>query len=155
LLAEINYILANEQACLDMGGRLAKVCPMPCVILLQGQLGMGKTTLTRGFLRELGIKTAIKSPTFTLVEAYHLAHCEIFHFDLYRIESVEELEHIGWRDYFGKHSICLIEWPERAQGAIAKADLICGLSLHSDGRLLKLYAKSDKGKAILQELSNK
>ncbi len=153
MLAQTSYFLPDEQACLDFGRRLAMVCPVPCIILLQGQLGMGKTTLTRGFLRALGITSTVRSPTFTLVEAYQAKECHVYHFDLYRIEDIAELEHIGWRDYFTAHSICLLEWPERAQDALGQADLLCQFSLHSTGRLLNLYAKSTEGSRILRELS--
>lgn len=148
-----DFILANEQFTEAMGKQLAEVCPIPGIIFLQGQLGAGKTTLSRGFLHGLGVTGAIKSPTFTLVEPYSLTDRHVFHFDLYRIADSEELTYIGLRDYFTDNSICLIEWPERGQGHLPQPDLICQLSLHSDGRLLNLYAQTEKGKSMLDKLS--
>jgi tRNA threonylcarbamoyladenosine biosynthesis protein TsaE len=151
-MMQLEYSLSDEQATLKIGADLAQVCPAPCIIFLQGQLGAGKTTLTRGFLHGLGLKGAVKSPTFTLVEPYYLADKHIFHFDLYRVNDLQELEYIGIRDYFTEDSLCLIEWPERGQAILPKADLMCELSLHSAGRLLKLYAHTEKGNSILQKL---
>lgn len=150
-MLQLEYSLVSEQATVEIGRKLAKVCQAPCLIFLQGPLGAGKTTLTRGFLHELGVIGAVKSPTFTLVEPYHLAEKQIYHFDLYRLNEPEELEFIGIRDYFTERSICLIEWAERAQTLLPPPDLICQLSLHSSGRLLNLYARSAKGSSLLQD----
>ncbi|MDF2866981.1 MAG: tsaE [Gammaproteobacteria bacterium] len=152
-ITQLEYFLLDEQATLKMGEGLAQVCSVPCIIFLQGQLGMGKTTLTRGFIQGLGVRGTVKSPTFTLVEPYDLVDKQVFHFDLYRMNEPEELEYIGIRDYFAQNSICLIEWPERGQGILPAADLICQLSLHSAGRLLNLYAHTELGNSILQKLN--
>ncbi len=150
---QLEYYLSDEQATLNMGVALAQVCPVPCIIFLQGPLGAGKTTFTRGFLQGLGMQGIVKSPTFTLVEPYSLVDKQIFHFDLYRMNEPEELEYIGIRDYFTEQSICLIEWPERGKGILPNADLICQLSLHSAGRLLNLYPHTELGNNILHKLN--
>lgn len=102
------------------------------LIYLHGNLGAGKTTFVRGFLRQLGFKHSVKSPTFTLVECYELAPLTIYHFDLYRLENSEELEYIGIRDYFKANTIVLIEWPERAAQLLPKPDLTINIEFVPD-----------------------
>src|SRR4051794_38850421 len=105
-----------------LGGRLASLSSKGTVYLLSGPLGAGKTTLVRGFLRCLGHTGAVKSPTFTLVEGYDLAERRIFHLDLYRLRSRDELEHAGIRDYLDGEAIVLIEWPERVKEVLSVGD---------------------------------
>lgn len=151
----IEYVLTDESATIEMGKRLAEVCCVPAVIFLKGQLGAGKTTLVRGLLQGLGVSGSVKSPTFTLVEPYQLTDCRVFHFDLYRLNDPEELEHIGLRDYFAEDSICLIEWPEKGQPKLPLPDLSCELNLDAAGRVVDLQAYSARGEAILGKLATK
>jgi len=120
----MEYIADSQQAMEVLGRGLAAACGSDAwLIYLQGELGSGKTTLVRGFLRGLGYQGRIKSPTYTLVETYELDECRIIHFDFYRIADRNELELIGIRDYFAGHAICLVEWPERAGNALPPPDL--------------------------------
>lgn len=130
--------LADESATLALGVELAQQFSNGGVILLRGDLGAGKTTLVRGILRALGYGGAVKSPTYTLIESYHLQGKDIYHFDLYRLGDPEELEYLGGRDYFDSNALCLIEWPERAAGFLPQADAIITLSYHNSGREVKL-----------------
>jgi len=104
------------------------------VIFLYGDLGAGKTTLVRGLLRELGYEGNVKSPTFTLVETYELQNITLHHFDLYRLHDPDELENIGIRDYVEMGSICIIEWPEKAQFYLPLPHLSCYIDILHDGR---------------------
>lgn len=131
-------ILLNEPATIAIGKQLARVIRAPFVIFLQGELGAGKTTLVRSFLKELGYSGNVKSPTYTLVESYLFPQFLIYHFDLYRLSDPEELEFIGIREYFGKDAIVFIEWPERGTGLLAPPDLKLQLDILPEGRLLTL-----------------
>jgi len=138
-----NIILADETATLDFGRWLASRVNFPSVIFLQGELGAGKTTLIRGFLRGLGFEGSVKSPTFTLVEEYTLEKGDVYHFDLYRLNFPEELESIGIREYFKSDSIVLLEWPERGKGFLPKADLLLILKIIPGGRELFIQSSSE------------
>jgi tRNA threonylcarbamoyladenosine biosynthesis protein TsaE len=126
--------LDSTEATEQFGAALWTLLPEKGVIFLQGDLGMGKTTLVRGFLRASGFKGAVKSPTFTLVEEYTLGERKIFHFDLYRLNDPEELEWMGIRDYFDQNSLCFIEWAERGTGFLPEPDMIISLTAQDLGR---------------------
>ncbi len=128
--------LANTEATEQFGASLNKVLPKKCVIYLQGDLGAGKTTFVRGFLRAAGYNGTVKSPTYNLVEEYTIAQQTVFHFDLYRLSVPEELEWIGINDYFAQQSICFIEWPDLGLGFLPQPDLIIALIHQEQGRLL-------------------
>ncbi len=143
---------ADEDAMVACGARLAAAARPSLVIFLDGELGMGKTTLSRGFIRALGHAGAVKSPTYTLVEPYQLGAQQLYHFDLYRLGDPGELEFMGIRDYFGEGAICLVEWPQRGEGALPRADISIKIEREGCGRRLLLRADTDLGKAVLAQM---
>jgi tRNA threonylcarbamoyladenosine biosynthesis protein TsaE len=124
------------------------------VVFLQGDLGTGKTTMTRGMLIAYGHQGAVKSPTYTLVEPYELALGNIYHFDLYRLGDPEELEYMGIRDYFDAGNLCLIEWPKRGDGYLPRPDIILQLEVAVPGRNVGVTALSDTGQKIVTIIKN-
>lgn len=134
------YLVEGEDNMLAFGAELAHHLPddKNCVITLQGDLGAGKTTLVRGLLQSLGHQGVVKSPTYTLVEPYHLNGRDIYHFDLYRLGEPDELEYIGFRDYFSSTSVCLLEWPERGENYLPPADIQLIISISDTSRRINI-----------------
>lgn len=147
-------IIPTENAMLEFGAKLAKSCLTSATIFLYGNLGAGKTTLVRGFLRGLDYEGSVKSPTYTIVEPYSFKDFNIYHFDLYRVRDVRELEYIGIQDYFTPDAICLIEWPENGAGFLPPADLSCYIELQGTGRVLEIDAQTPCGQDILKRLQD-
>ena len=143
---------ADEAAMVALGARLAMAVRPGLVVYLEGGLGMGKTTLSRGFIQALGHGGAVKSPTYTLVEPYQLGELTVYHFDLYRLGDPGELEYMGIRDYFDDVSMCLVEWPERGKGVLPPADLVINIEPENRGRRVTIDAATAKGVAVLAQL---
>ena len=142
--------LPDESATLELGSRLAARGSEHAIVFLQGDLGAGKTTLVRGWLRGLGYQGRVKSPTYTLVEPYEIEDRAVFHFDLYRLADPEELEYIGGRDYFSGQGLCLVEWPDKGAGMLPGPDLVIELqAIPQGGRQARLCAYTANGEQFL------
>ena len=157
-MKQLEYFLPDEAATIAIGSGLADVLKsatvqQTLVVYLNGDLGAGKTTLSRGFVRGMGHVGNVKSPTYTLVEPYELGEWRVFHFDLYRLADAEELEYMGIRDYFNNDCCCFIEWPEKGTGLLAKADLIINLAYQDEQRVIKLQAESVHGENVMTALA--
>lgn len=149
---ELMIKLPDEKAQENFGSLVARLCPDNFVFFLAGELGAGKTTFTRGFLRGLGYEGNVKSPTYTLVEAYEVAGREINHFDLYRLSDPEELEYMGMRDFSHNSGILLIEWPEKGEGMLPQADILVRILYADKGRDVILTANSDSANQLLKQI---
>jgi tRNA threonylcarbamoyladenosine biosynthesis protein TsaE len=161
-MKKLAYILPDETATIAIGNSLANVlhwqqneqqqAQQSLVVFLNGDLGAGKTTLTRGFVRGMGHQGNVKSPTYTLVEPYELPPWQVYHFDLYRLSDPEELEYMGIRDYFSDNCCCFIEWPEKGEGLLANADIVINMAYQDEQRVIELQACSIRGQGVLQQL---
>jgi tRNA threonylcarbamoyladenosine biosynthesis protein TsaE len=141
--------LPDEAATSRLGEALAAGAERGLVLHLRGELGAGKTTVVRGLLRALGFPGRVKSPTYGLVEPYRLSRLNLYHFDFYRLKDRSEWLSSGFREHFNPDSLCVVEWPERAAGAIAAPDLEIQLSYSASGREADLDARSPRGEAWL------
>ncbi|RKZ54779.1 MAG: tRNA (adenosine(37)-N6)-threonylcarbamoyltransferase complex ATPase subunit type 1 TsaE [Candidatus Parabeggiatoa sp. nov. 3] len=151
----MSQLIPTAAAMEGFGSKLAHACSSRSILHLYGDLGAGKTTLVRGFLRALGHTGTVKSPTYTLVEPYQINGRRIYHFDFYRLGDPEELEYLGIRDYLENDIVCLIEWPEKGGHMTPTADIQIQLHHHAQGRLLALQAKTETGQAILAKTISK
>ncbi len=147
--------LQDEEAQVAFGEALGQALAGQGRVYLSGDLGAGKTTLTRGILRAHGHRGAVKSPTYTLVEPYELGEWRLYHFDLYRLGDPEELEFIGARDLFEEDCLCLVEWPSRGEGWLPSPTLEIHLRLVEPGREAELIAGDARGEALLARLAER
>lgn len=144
--------LSGEAAQEALGARLGKLSDGPLLVFLHGDLGAGKTTLTRGLLRGLGHAGAVKSPTYTLIEPYEIGPRKIYHLDLYRVGDPGELEYLGLREMLSEDALILIEWPERGEGWLPRPDLRLRLKHLEGAREVSFGAESESGERLLLRL---
>ena len=117
----MEYRTHSESETEAVGETLATTLSPGTVIAFTGDLGAGKTAFTRGLARGLGISERVTSPTFTIVNEYEGGRLPLFHFDMYRLESSEELFDIGWEDYLRRGGVCAVEWSEKVADALVGA----------------------------------
>lgn len=144
--------LAGPEDTIALGAALARCLEPGWVIFLSGELGAGKTTLVRGLLQALGHSGPVKSPSYALVELYNLSRLYLYHFDFYRFNNPAELGEAGFREYFTPDAVCLVEWPEKAAGALPAADLTVTLQAAGSGRIAGIHADTEAGRACLKRL---
>ena len=140
------FDVASEAAMLELGATLAARLPDNARVLLDGELGVGKTTLARGVLRGLGFQGPVKSPTYTIVEPYEFSGKRVYHFDFYRIEDPRELEFIGLDELVEQPGIKLMEWPQRAGDRLPLADFKVRISSDGDRRIVELEDLRNRGR---------
>ena len=152
-------LLATTEADTEAAGaRLARALPAPLPMALQvrlhGDLGAGKTTFVRGFLRELGHAGAVRSPTYTLVETYTVGAVTVVHADLYRLQDPEEFAALGLRDLDLPGHVWLVEWPQRGGRWLPAADLDVSLSAQPDAHRIDLRAATVPGAQWLAHIQS-
>ncbi len=149
----MKFALPNADATAVLGAALAATRPARAVVHLHGDLGAGKSTLARALLRALGVRGAIRSPTYTLIEPYRLDDGdEAVHLDLYRIAAADELHFLGLDDLAAQAALWLVEWPERGGKALPQADLRVDMAVQGDGRSALLEGMSAGGLAWLERV---
>jgi tRNA threonylcarbamoyl adenosine modification protein YjeE len=152
-----SWRLSSARATEGLGQALARHCPwdenQPRLVFLSGELGAGKTTLAAAVLHALGVEESVRSPSYALIESYRVPAGEAVHIDLYRLQGAEELEQLGLRDYLNGRTLLLVEWPERAGGALPVPDLhlrLAGLAGAAAGRDARIEARSGAGESWLR-----
>ena len=144
----MEYITKSPSETEAVGAALARVLQPGAVIAYRGDLGAGKTAFTRGLARGLGVKENVTSPTFTIVNEYLSGSMPLFHFDMYRRGSEDELFDIGWEDYLERGGVCAVEWSENVWGAMEDAIVITISRLAEDVRKIEI-----EGGGLIADLS--
>ena len=117
------YITKSEKETDELGAQIARELPDGSVVAFYGELGSGKTAFVRGMARGMGIDALVNSPTFTIVNEYVGAR-SLFHFDMYRLGSADELYDIGWEDYLSRNGVCAVEWSENVEDAFEGDEVV-------------------------------
>ena len=146
--------LEDEAATTALAQRFAPVLPESSsglTVLLVGELGAGKSTFARGLIHAMGHKGPVPSPTYTLVEPYHLSSATVYHVDLYRVSSKEELRFLGWNEL--DDGLRLVEWPDRAPELANSADVRLTLSYDGAGRSAQIDGLSVRGQDLIADIN--
>ena len=114
----------------ELGEKIGQIAKPGMVISLTGDLGVGKTVFTQGLAKGLGIEEPVNSPTFTIVQVYEEGRLPLYHFDVYRIGDIEEMDEIGYEDYFYGEGVCLIEWADLIREILPEQ--ICRVTIEKD-----------------------
>ena len=148
------FVSAGEAQTLEIGNVLGRLLNQPALILLQGDLGAGKSVLARGVARGLGVdpKIPITSPTFTIMNQYR-ARLDLYHFDLYRLSDPDELIEIGFDDYAYGAGIALVEWPEKIEDPDIEGLWISILRIDENQREIRFVAQGKKSTSLLCRLT--
>jgi tRNA threonylcarbamoyladenosine biosynthesis protein TsaE len=153
----LRFVAATPEETETFGARLARSVPLgsrsALIVHLTGDLGAGKTTFARGFLKQRGVDGPVKSPTYTLFETYELPDLTVVHLDLYRLQEPSELDALGLRDMDRPGTVWLVEWPDRGAGRLPGADLAIALEAGESAHVLTAVAHSDIGRAWLTKAS--
>lgn len=150
----LEKIANNEEEMVTLGNAFGQALKSGGIVYLEGDLGAGKTTFSRGIIQGLGHSGSVKSPTYTLVEPYEFGDLSVYHFDLYRLGDPEELEYMGIREYFGESTVCLVEWPNRGLGVIPEPDVKLVIEHNNEGRKLIFSPCTQRGENLLEPLGS-
>ena len=147
--ARLRAHLPTESDTEAFGAALASVLHPGLKIWLQGNQGMGKTTLTRGVLRALGHEGKVKSPTYTLIEPYVVSRLDLYHFDFYRFNSPDEYLDAGLDEYFAGEGVCMVEWPDKALPYLPSPDVEIRLEARENGRFVEISGNTEAGRTCV------
>ena len=134
----MEYITNSPSETEAVGAALARVLQPGTVIAYRGDLGAGKTAFTRGLARGLGVQEGVTSPTYTIVNEYLGGRMPLFHFDMYRLGSEDELFDLGWDDYLDRGGVCAVEWSENVWGAMEDAIIVTITRLDENTRKIEI-----------------
>ncbi|MCW8926862.1 MAG: tRNA (adenosine(37)-N6)-threonylcarbamoyltransferase complex ATPase subunit type 1 TsaE [Xanthomonadales bacterium] len=143
-----HLVFPREQHLNAFAKKFASFIRVPLVIHLEGDLGAGKTTFARAFIRALGHEGRVKSPTYGLLEHYKLDSVQVLHMDLYRIGDPEELAFLGIEDLLDERTVLLVEWPERGTGFLPAADFVFSFAYAGEGRDLYWSALTERAQSF-------
>jgi tRNA threonylcarbamoyladenosine biosynthesis protein TsaE len=155
-IGPLRFALPDTRVTEILGGALARAFPGAAagsVLHLRGELGSGKTTCARSLLHALGVTATVRSPTYTLVDTYSVGELTCVHVDLYRLQTLNEVDELGLRDLLGPGHLMLIEWPEKGGSAAPPADLSLLLSYAGEARAATLAAGTELGERWLSMLA--
>lgn len=146
--------MADESAVGELAGHFAEYMQTPTVIFLRGDLGAGKTTFARAYIKSLGFSGYVKSPSYGLLETYHVGPQTILHLDLYRIEDPEELEYLAIRDLFNPDCVLLVEWPDQGKSFLPKPDILLNFDEKNEVRFIRCQSCTPHGQALSVRVSD-
>jgi tRNA threonylcarbamoyladenosine biosynthesis protein TsaE len=149
----LNTPLLDEAAMTDLAAAMSPMVSAPLIVFLEGDLGAGKTTFVRAFIRSLGYTGRVKSPTYGLLEIYPLEQFDVIHLDLYRIAESGELEFLGLDDLHGPDSVFMVEWPDRGVAHLPQPDLTICFKHSGDGRFLHFQPHNDRSRSLVTSLA--
>ena len=145
----MEFITHSPEETERLGAALAQLLTAGDLIAYRGDLGAGKTAFTRGLARGLGCRESVTSPTYTIVNEYLSGRLPLFHFDMYRLASSDDLWGIGWEDYLDRGGVCAVEWSENVEDAMEGAVWVTVESLGEDRRRITLEGEKDFAAIIL------
>lgn len=128
----MEFITNSPEETEKIGAAVGRIIPAGTVLAYRGDLGAGKTAFTRGLARGLGFKEAVTSPTYTIVNEYLGGRLPLFHFDMYRLSSADDLFDIGWEDYLSRGGVCAVEWSEQVADALPEGTVYVTLTRHPE-----------------------
>ena len=134
----MEFITNSPMETEKVGEALGKVLQPGSILAYEGDLGAGKTAFTRGLARGLGATEQVTSPTYTIVNEYLSGRMPLFHFDMYRLASSDDLWDIGWEDYLDRNGVCAVEWSENVRDAMEDAIIVCIQKLGEDTRKITI-----------------
>lgn len=128
----MEFITNSPEETEKIGAAVGRIIPAGTVLAYRGDLGAGKTAFTRGLARGLGFTEAVTSPTYTIVNEYLGGRLPLFHFDMYRLSSADDLFDIGWEDYLSRGGVCAVEWSEQVADALPEGTVYVTLTRHPE-----------------------